>query len=89
MDDRVQPPSLVRIVKHDIANRAPVQGEAIRLEDPVRPEMRNDEGVAGRPWLDHFASEQVGIDEWEVVLGGEEGGDGRFTGGDAPGEADD
>lgn len=51
-----------------------------------RPKVLDDLAVAERAWLDDFAREEVGVDDGKVVWrGGEDRGDGGFSGGQAAG----
>ncbi|KAL7283696.1 LOW QUALITY PROTEIN: hypothetical protein ACG7TL_003132 [Trametes sanguinea] len=85
--DRVQDPPLALVREHERAERGAVE-RAVRAEDVLGPERARDRGERGRARLDDLAREDVRVDDGHVVRA-EEGGDGRFAGGDSACEADD
>lgn len=76
-------------MEDDIPDHGAVQAHAVGLEDTVRPEMGDDEVVSGRSWGDDESGEEVGVDDGEVMDGGEEVGNGGFPGGYPARQADD
>ena len=66
--DAVEPLALLVVVEHNISYRCPVQ-RPIWLQDPVGSKVSDNHVKAGCTWLDDFASEDVGVNDWYLMLG--------------------